>query len=238
MFHSELLMRKKMQMTKKIYLYPKWTRSWHVLNALLFLVLIFTGISMQYAGRETGSSPIRFDQAVKWHNIAAIILVVNYGFFVIGNAVSRNGNYYRIKREGFLRDLAIQFRYYAYGMFRNEKHPFEVNEENKFNPLQKISYVVVIYIFMPFIILSGIALLFPEIIDTLTEDLFFHKLCTYLYNLTCAFSIFHKRCRCMNFNDQKELINVNVNRIIICQLTKSVLEKCFGILGLQVIEKM
>ena len=151
-------------MTNKIYLYPKWTRLWHVLNAVLFLVLIFTGISMQYAGLSESPTLIRFEQAVKWHNIAAIILVVNYGFFVIANASTRNGNYYRIRRDGFFRDLGIQLRYYAYGMFRNEKHPFEVSEENKFNPLQKISYVVVIYIFMPLLILSGFALLFPEII--------------------------------------------------------------------------
>lgn len=151
-------------MTKKIYLYPKWTRIWHVLNAILFLILIFTGISMQYAGHTEGPTIIRFDQAVKWHNITAIILVVNYGIFVLGNALSRNGLYYRIKRKDFFKDLSTQLRYYAYGMFRNEKHPFEVNEGNKFNPLQKISYVVVIYILMPFLILSGFALLFPEII--------------------------------------------------------------------------
>jgi thiosulfate reductase cytochrome b subunit len=119
---------------------------------------------MQYAGIREGSSLIRFDQAVKWHNISAIILVVNYGFFVIGNAISKNGRYYRIKKEGFLNDLGVQLKYYTVGMFRNEKHPFEVNEENKFNPLQKIAYVTVIYLFMPLLIISGFALLFPEII--------------------------------------------------------------------------
>ena len=39
-----------------------------------------------------------------------------------------------------------------------------VDEENKFNPLQKITYVIVIYLLMPLLILSGFALLFPEII--------------------------------------------------------------------------
>ena len=27
-----------------MYLYPKWIRIWHVLNALMFLILIVTGI--------------------------------------------------------------------------------------------------------------------------------------------------------------------------------------------------
>jgi thiosulfate reductase cytochrome b subunit len=151
-------------MSKKLYLYPVWIRLWHALNAMLFLVLIFTGISMQYADTAGNFSLIRFEQAVKFHNVAAVILVLNYGFFVLKNALTYNGKYYKIRREGFFRDLTLQFRYYAYGMFRGEKHPFEVNEENKFNPLQKISYVVVIYLFLPFVIISGLALLFPEII--------------------------------------------------------------------------
>jgi len=139
MFHSELNRQKMKEITKRYYLYPVWIRFWHILNALLFLVLIFTGISMQYAGIKTGgSSLIRFDQAVKWHNISAIILVVNYGFFVIGNAITKNGKYYRIKKEGFLMDLTVQMKYYALGMFRKEKHPFEVNEENKFIHFRKL----------------------------------------------------------------------------------------------------
>ena len=35
--------------TKRIYLYPIWIRLWHALNALMFLVLIITGISLHYA---------------------------------------------------------------------------------------------------------------------------------------------------------------------------------------------
>jgi thiosulfate reductase cytochrome b subunit len=106
---------------------------------------------------------IKFENAVKVHNIAAILLVFTYGFFVIANVLSGNGRYYRLK-ENLLNDIKLQFRYYAYGMFAGEKHPFEVNEENKFNPLQKISYVTVIYVLMPLLIISGLALLFPEII--------------------------------------------------------------------------
>ncbi len=181
-------------MSKKLYLYPGWIRFWHILNAVLFLVLIVTGISMQYAGKS-GFSLIRFDQAVAFHNLAAIILVVNYGFFVIGNFFTSNGKYYKIKRKGFLQDIKIQFKYYAYGMFRGDEHPFEVNEENKFNPLQKISYVMVIYFLMPLIIVSGLALLFPEIIirqifgisGVLLTDLV-HVICGFLLSI---FMIIH-----------------------------------------------
>jgi thiosulfate reductase cytochrome b subunit len=83
--------------------------------------------------------------------------------FVLGNAIMKNGRYYRIKKENFRSDLVKQLRYYAFGMFRGEKHPFPVTMERKFNPLQKFSYVLAMYLGMPLLILSGIVLLFPEI---------------------------------------------------------------------------
>jgi thiosulfate reductase cytochrome b subunit len=57
-----------------------------------------------------------------------------------------------------------QATYYGWGMFKGEKHPFPVTEDNKFNPLQKITYVLSMYAAVPLLIISGIGLLFPEIV--------------------------------------------------------------------------
>jgi thiosulfate reductase cytochrome b subunit len=146
-----------------MYLYPKWIRLWHVVNALLFIILIITGLSMQYTDLENSKYVVGFAMAVKWHNYAAFILTANYIVFVIGNAFTKNGRHYRIKRDTFWTDLIKQLRYYSFGMFKGEKHPFPVTEESKFNPLQKVSYVLAMYIGMPLLIVTGIVLLFPEI---------------------------------------------------------------------------
>jgi thiosulfate reductase cytochrome b subunit len=146
-----------------MYLYPKWIRAWHLLNALLFLVLIFTGISIQYTDKENSAYVVGFAKAVKWHNFAALLLTANYVVFVIGNAFTGNGKYYTIKKENFISDLIAQLRYYAFGMFRGEKHPFPVTMERKFNPLQKFTYVLAMYLGMPLLIISGLVLLFPEV---------------------------------------------------------------------------
>lgn len=146
-----------------MYLYPKWLRLWHVVNAVLFIILIVTGVSMQYSGKDNHALLVGFARAVKWHNIAAIILVANYIIFVTGNILTPNGKYYKIEKKNFTRNLVIQLKFYAGGMFRGERHPFPVNEERKFNPLQKLTYVLAMYIGMPLLILSGIGLLFPEI---------------------------------------------------------------------------
>lgn len=146
-----------------MYLYPKWIRVWHVTNALLFLILIITGISMQYTDKGSSTYMVGFAKAVKWHNVAAFILTANYVIFVLGNIVTKNGRHYRTKRQNFLSDLMSQLKYYAFGMFKGEKHPFPITMERKFNPLQKFSYVLAMYVGMPILIISGIVLLFPEL---------------------------------------------------------------------------
>lgn len=148
--------------TIKIYLYPVWIRIWHIINALMFLLLIITGISLHFSSVD--HSLIRFDISVGIHNIAALIVTFNYGIFVIGNMVTRNGGYYRKWRKNLMVNLWKQFVFYAVGIFKKEKHPFPITEKQKFNPLQKFAYVIVMYFGMPLLIVSGIALMFPDII--------------------------------------------------------------------------
>jgi thiosulfate reductase cytochrome b subunit len=146
-----------------MYLYPKWIRIWHVLNALLFLILIVTGLSMQYTDKEHATYVVGFAIAVKWHNFAALLLTLNYILFVTGNLLTKNGRYYKIEKEKFRDDLIKQLKYYSFGMFKGEKHPFPVTEKRKFNPLQKVTYVLAMYVAIPLLIISGVGLLFPEI---------------------------------------------------------------------------
>ncbi len=143
----------------KIYLYPVWIRIWHLINALMFLLLIFTGICLHFCG--TGQTLIPFNIGVGIHNTAAIIITFNYGVFVIGNMITRNGKFYRKWRKNLVTNLWKQFVFYAVGIFRNEKHPFPITEKQKFNPLQKFAYVIAMYFGMPLLILSGLALMFP-----------------------------------------------------------------------------
>ena len=146
-----------------MYLYPKWIRIWHVLNAIMFLILIVTGLSMQYTDKEQAAYVVGFAIAVKWHNFSALVLTLNYILFVTGNLLTKNGRYYKIDRENFREDLFKQLKYYSFGMFKGEKHPFPVTEKRKFNPLQKLTYVLAMYVALPLLIISGAGLLFPEI---------------------------------------------------------------------------
>jgi len=148
--------------TSKIYLYPVWIRIWHVINALMFILLILTGISLHYSG--SGFNLIGFEASVGIHNVCALILTFNYGVYVIGNIVTKNGKYYRKWRKNLVPKLWKQFVFYAVGIFRNEPHPFPITKKQKFNPLQKVAYVFAMYFGMPLLIISGIALMVPDLI--------------------------------------------------------------------------
>ncbi len=148
-------------MKEKIYLYPIWVRIWHWLNALLFLLLVLTGLSMQYAAKDSLLFP--FNVSVTVHNTCGIILVFNFLFFAFANRFTWNGKYYNIRWKRYGKELWRQIRFYSYGIFKKEPHPFPVTKKRKFNPLQQLSYVIAMYILIPLIIISGIGLLFPEI---------------------------------------------------------------------------
>jgi len=146
-----------------MYLYPKWVRIWHLFSAILIIILIVTGISMQYTGKDQAFFLMDFAKAVRWHNFTSVILTISYIGYVTGNILTQNGKYYKVGKLNFWSDMGKQLRYYSYGMLKGEKHPFPVTLERKFNPLQKISYVLVMYVAMPLIIISGIGLMLPEI---------------------------------------------------------------------------
>lgn len=145
----------------KLYFYPFWLRIWHAVNAVGIILLIITGISMQ-SGFE--SSFIEFSLAVNLHNISGIVISLNYLLFFVGNFITKNIKFYLIKPQGFLKRPMKQIYYYSYGMFKGMKPPYPLSEKRKFNPLQKYAYVSVMYLFVPFVIISGFGLLFPETI--------------------------------------------------------------------------
>lgn len=148
--------------SKRLYLYPLWLRIWHHVNALLMIVLIATGLSMQYS--DPAYPLIRFDLAVSYHNVAGVYLTISYFIFLVGVLFTSIGRYYIVKTEGLLTSFALQLRYYLFGIFRGEKSPFKVTEKQKFNPIQLIAYNVTMHAFIPVSFITGWALIYPETI--------------------------------------------------------------------------
>jgi len=143
------------------YLYSLHTRIWHWVNAILFLILVVTGFNMHFA--DIDDSILPFDLSVELHNISALLLIVGYLFYLVTSIINGNiKNYMPNFGEIFTR-LYRQTRFYLYDIFLGRPHPYPPEKGNKFNPLQKATYIVVMFILFPVLIVSGIVMFFPSI---------------------------------------------------------------------------
>ena len=149
-------------MSEKYYFYPKWIRLWHALNAVFCLLLIVSGISLQYS--DANATVINFQAAIAIHNFSGVALTLNYSIFLFGNILAGNGRHYMLIKNGLRERLWKQLYYYSIGVFKGEKSPYPVGKERKFNPLQQISYILIMYVALPLLFITGWALLFPEFI--------------------------------------------------------------------------
>lgn len=147
-------------MSDRIYLLPRWIRIWHWLNALLIITLAVTGISLHFA--DPNLPLVEFSLAARIHDIAGIALVALYVCFVIANIVTGNWWQYVPKPPGILERCIRQAKWYAWGIFKGEPHPYRVSEEANFNAMQAITYWFVMYVILPIVLLTGLLFLFPE----------------------------------------------------------------------------
>jgi thiosulfate reductase cytochrome b subunit len=140
-------------------MFPLWLRLWHWANLAVFVALIVTGFSLHFAG--VGSNGMSFRLAVRVHNATGIALSVIYDFYVIAMALTGHWRQF-VPRPGLIRRILLQVRYYIWGIFRGEHHPFPASTKSRFNPIQMLAYLGAVFVFFPLQIVSGVALLYPH----------------------------------------------------------------------------
>lgn len=140
-------------------MFPAWLRLWHWANAATFAALIVTGFSLHFAG--VGSSAMSFRLAVRLHNATGIALALIYDFYIIAMAVTGHWRQF-VPRPGIIRRILGQVRYYIWGIFKGEHHPYPATVKGRFNPIQMLAYLAAVFVFFPAQIVSGVALLYPH----------------------------------------------------------------------------
>lgn len=63
-------------------------------------------------------------------------------------------------------------------------------------------------------------------------------ICTYLYELSNKASVFFERCRCLEYDKDKNLINKNISRLKLVKKTKDIFDICFYILNVEPVKKI
>ncbi|WP_146604427.1 cytochrome b/b6 domain-containing protein [Rhodoplanes roseus] len=147
-------------MKTRIYLLPLWLRLWHWANAALIIVLATTGASLHFS--DSAFAVVPFARAARLHDIAGVAMVVLYIAFVIANAVTGNWWQYVPKPPGIMERSLRVMRYYAFGIMRGERDPHEPTPDTNFNDMQASAYLVVMYVAMPIVVITGLIFMFPQ----------------------------------------------------------------------------
>jgi thiosulfate reductase cytochrome b subunit len=143
---------------EKILLHPLIERLWHWFQALCIVMLIITGVVLHWPEKFSGW----FQWAVKWHNWFGIAAVIAFLVWLVYNLVTGRISHYFPKKGEIPTGMIKQAKFYGYGIFKHEPHPYAPTEDNKFNPLQKIAYLQFQVLLLPILLISGILYMYPE----------------------------------------------------------------------------
>jgi len=143
---------------EKILLHPLIERLWHWFQALCILMLIITGIMLHWPEKFPGW----FNWAVDIHNWFGWAAVVAFLVWLVYNLITGRITHYFPKKGEIPGGMVQQAKFYGYGIFKHEPHPYAPTEDNKFNPLQKIAYLQFQVLFLPLLLISGLIYMYPE----------------------------------------------------------------------------
>jgi thiosulfate reductase cytochrome b subunit len=141
----------------RIYLHPLPVRIWHWINAATCVMLLLTGVQLRYVGLI---NVVSFRTAVTIHNYLGFILIANFflwlGYYLCSPRIR---SYHTELNPGKFFDGALsQTLYYTYGIFKRAPEPFHPSVYNKFNPLQAMTYQVIMFMVLPIQIITGLLL--------------------------------------------------------------------------------
>lgn len=86
--------------------------------------------------------------------------------------------------------------------------------------------------------LAKVLLKFPDVLLSISQDMYLHQLCEFCYEISCAFTEFYDKCYCVEKNQAGEIVKVNIGRLLLTEATAIVMEKCFALLGLKPVTRM
>lgn len=142
---------------QRLYIHPLPVRIWHWINAFTCVMLVLTGIQIRYVGLL---NLVPFRIAVVVHNWLGAVLIVNFFvWFCFYLFTDRIRVYHpELNPVKFFRGSMKQALYYGYGIFKGAPNPFHVSIYRKFNPLQAMTYQIIMLLLLPIQCVTGVLL--------------------------------------------------------------------------------
>jgi len=151
---------------KKIYLHPLPIRIWHWINALGFIIVIVTGAQIRFGNVINLFS---FETAVDIHSWTGFILLANYFIWLLYYLLTGNIKIYIPPLHHpieFAKKAIRQAKFYGYGILIGDENPHHSTPDNKFNPMQQVSYLMIMVALIPIQIITGLLLWDPKLFST------------------------------------------------------------------------
>jgi thiosulfate reductase cytochrome b subunit len=148
---------------KKIYLHPLPIRIWHWVNALGFIILILTGVQIKLGNKINLFS---FETAVDIHSWTGFILLANYFIWLIYYLLTGNIKIYippLLHPIEFAKKALLQAKFYGWGIMVGDQNPHHSTFDHKFNPMQQVSYLMIMGALIPIQIITGLFLWNPDL---------------------------------------------------------------------------
>ncbi len=104
--------------------------------------LILTGMAIHYPDRFGIFGSMA--NAVRWHSWIGFALIFNAFLGIFYHVTAEKYHHFLPRMDDFTGAAIRQARFYFYGIFKGEKHPFDADPRRKLNPLQKITYLLLL----------------------------------------------------------------------------------------------
>jgi len=174
------------------YMYSVYERLWHWLQTAAIFLLIFSGLVIH---KPDQLGMFNFPFMVQLHNILGFILLINAALAAFYHFASGQIRQFLPKPRGFFNDAFAQARYYAYGIFKGEPHPLEKTPERKMNPIQQVTYLMLLNVLLPAQVITGVLMWglqrFPDLAQALGGLPLLAPLHTLIAWLLATFIVLH-----------------------------------------------
>ncbi len=149
-----------MKHNEMVYVTPMPVRIWHWLNAFGIVTLCATGLQIRFPEYL----PIfgTYKAAIRLHNTAGAVVSISYmlwlGYYlVVAKSLIK---LYVPTLEDLKSGIIRQAYFYFLTYFLGRPNPHRTKPDNKFNPMQKAAYLIIMLVLLPLVIVSGAFLMY------------------------------------------------------------------------------
>jgi thiosulfate reductase cytochrome b subunit len=151
-----------MKHKEMVYMTPMPVRIWHWLNAFGIVTLCVTGLQIRFPDYINIFGA--YKAAIRLHNTAGVVVSISYMLWLIYYMVVARSiiKLYMPTLEDLKSGIFRQAYFYFLTYFLGLPNPHHSTPDSKFNPMQKAAYLVIMFVLLPLVIVSGALLMYVD----------------------------------------------------------------------------